>query len=1037
MLSVFALLSRRWLPMLSALLLTAGLLSVAAPASAVGAPRGLAPRTGTTSLTPVLRWRPVRGATGYTVQVAENRSFTSVVFDLDTANTSAVPYDQLPVGRLWWRVRAVKNRTASRWATASFVRTAPAGPTLVAPGHGASLAQPQSPPLLRWNPVAGAERYRIEIDTAERDWVETRSFTTETAAFVVPPQQPGTYWWRVRAELDGGIYTRVSAPRSYTVRPLPRLGPGDAGLVDDFASDPHVEDVVFDWKPVAGAVSYDIRVSTDDDFNTIVDSRAVKGTRYSPMQTYDNAHYWWQVRSRDIFGQAQEWNTVPVRTFQRAWLEKPQLVWPENADVVGDDFYFQWQPVRKAARYRIDVGPDPNFSSGFTTCYTTQTTYTPGFAKSPTDDACMPAPGERTFWRVQALDHPAGVNGVISDVREFHYDPGLVRQTSPVEGAAVAVPTLTWEPATDAVSYLVKLRRPDGQVIEAETYSFSWTYTGRSRLPAGEYRWTVQAVDRNGGLSPRPLDERRFTLTSFEATGEALAPTSPAGPWSRFPALTWGAHPDADYYRVYLANQGSSFFQDLGISFPYPAGTDEASQTLRAGTYDFRVQAFADNAPLGNPGPTGTFTISDLAPATGQRVALDGSGLDAGTGCSASLASGTVCDDTRATPVLDWESVEGAGFYLVYLSRDKNLTNLVYGNKADPSTLPRTQSSRWTPPVALSESQAGGAYYWAIRPCKTGSACAPDPTEATHAFRKKSNAVELLSPADGATGANDVTFTWTDFLATNRKAAGANPETGERPGQAARTYRVQVADNPTFTRPFTDILVDQTTYTPYSKTFPEGTLYWRVQAVDGSDNGLAWSPTRTLVKRSPSPALSYPASGSVVGNTPPFSWQPLNFAASYEVEVYKNGDRNASTSNRVVRATSRQPAYAHTRVLPASPKPYVWRVRRLDADKRAGAWSGWRTFTVRGAAPRQVSPRPGARVPKHRALLAWAPTAGATDYQVQLRRNGRVRYWVRTAATAWAPRRVLDRGVWEWRVIANDADGAPLQSSPWRRFVAR
>ena len=75
--------------------------------------------------------------------------------------------------------------------------------------------------------------------------------------------------------------------------------------------------------------------------------------------------------------------------------------------------------------------------------------------------------------------------------------------------------------------------------------------------------------------------------------------------------------------------------------------------------------------------------------------------------CAKSLASGGICEDTRATPVLDWDPVSDAGYYMVYLSYDKQLTNLVYGNKADPATLPITQNTRWTPSEAT-RGEPGG-----------------------------------------------------------------------------------------------------------------------------------------------------------------------------------------------------------------------------------------------------------------------------------------------------------------------------------------
>ncbi len=211
----------------------------------------------------------------------------------------------------------------------------------------------------------------------------------------------------------------------------------------------------------------------------------------------------------------------------------------------------------------------------------------------------------------------------------------------------------------------------------------------------------------------------------------------------------------------------------------------------------------------------------------------------------------TLCSDTRATPILDWDSVPDAGLYMVYLSYDGKLTNLVYGNKADPKTIPWTQNTRWNPLAALAESQAGDAYYWYVRPCKAIGACAPEPTEAKFAFQKKSLEVvpEPIKDLSNGEVANEVTFSWKDYLDTN--LASTNPKTGERINQAAQSYHVQVATNSAFSKPVDDVVVDQTTYTAFSKTYPEGTLYWRVQAIDGSGNGLTWSPAWKFVKRSP------------------------------------------------------------------------------------------------------------------------------------------------------------------------------------------
>ena len=218
-----------------------------------------------------------------------------------------------------------------------------------------------------------------------------------------------------------------------------------------------------------------------------------------------------------------------------------------------------------------------------------------------------------------------------------------------------------------------------------------------------------------------------------------------------------------------------------------------------------------------------------------------------------------------------------------------------------------------------------------------------------------------------------MTFSWQDYLATNQNPANVNVATGEQSSQSAMSYRLQVATNPSFTAIVDDITVDQTTYTAFDRTYPEGQLYWRVQAVDGSGNQLTLPANGTpFIKASPGPVLTGPS-----GPTPaaqPFEWQPTNFAGAYTLEVYKNADTAASPSNRVIQAGGiRQTAWASDQVLPTG-TTYVWRVRRTDSSNNAGLWSQWGQFSVQGSAPALASPAANVRVPFRGALFQWTAT---------------------------------------------------------------
>ena len=157
-----------------------------------------------------------------------------------------------------------------------------------------------------------------------------------------------------------------------------------------------------------------------------------------------------------------------------------------------------------------------------------------------------------------------------------------------------------------------------------------------------------------------------------------------------------------------------------------------------------------------------------------------------------------------------------------------------------------TSNTRWTPTFdyakpALSDSVANQAYHWVIQPCKTLTKCGPDPTStvapAKNAFRKDSPAVVPVAPLSGANvNGAVVTFTWQDYFDTNRATTwparaswGRSPPHLPGPGRHRQHLRDAIDD----------VVVDQATYTPYDRLYPEGPLYWRVQAIDST--GTVWA----------------------------------------------------------------------------------------------------------------------------------------------------------------------------------------------------
>lgn len=839
--------------------------------------------------------------------------------------------------------RPVLRMAVATLAAAVLLPLVPAGaavsaPDPLAPDDGTTLSFPTEPPLFRWAPVDGAKSYRIEIDDAPDFIGAITATTTNTAYTLTEPQTIGQpFYWHVQTIAPSGAASDWSPTWSYDVA-WPDSGPT---LIEPLGGDT-VQDVALRWAPVPGASTYHVQVSPNADWaNNLSVDVTVDGTAYSPPTTLDNASYFWRVRARDAATPPNlgAWSTEGQ--FTRAWTDEPTLLGPADTVAVSVETpTFTWTPIPHASHYELQVGSDANFSpTTFSTCLTNHTTFTYQDHEGTTGTPAPPGtcgsthfeatPGATKFWRVRGVDDLKGVRSPWSETWQFLFrgaasdSPTL---TAPGDGATVEVPTLRWDPVPGIGRYKVTIVKPGGSTATTTTAATSWTPTSRlvAELPGGPFTWFVQTVDSYGELGI--VGEQRTFSVDPATTGPSLTQLAPAAGASsiRMPAMSWTPVDGAEHYEVWYAVAGSGVeFRLSGThELPYAGYTSGSGNSqfdlLTAGDYQWRVKAFdgVSAAPIATSAWR-TFTVATIGEAT-----YDGPCATAQTPC-------TVQD----TPTLTWDPMPGAGLYLVYIAQDAGFTNVV-------KTF-RTQYPSLTPRESLLDNQAGNAYYWFVRPCVTESRCGrfnASVFDEAFAFRKVSAPVELSSPAQGATVQDLVTFEWRDYLDTNLDAPGGATQEAER-------YRIQVSTVADFASLLDTQTVDQTTYTPFDGTYPEGTLYWRVQAIDGSGNPLTMSAVRTVVKSSPKISLQQPgADVELIGGLPYFSWTPQDYAARYHLQVFENGDLAFSPSNEVIDQQTKMSAWAPTKAL--DPGLYAWRIRRIDADGKPGPWSNGRRFTL-------------------------------------------------------------------------------------------
>jgi large repetitive protein len=1002
-----------------------------AVAAAVG-PTNLSPDVTTVSGTPVFSWDPVPNATSYDVEVWDGQPGvgTKVASVSNTVNKAWVPTVQLPTGHaLTWQVRALAG-VDTDWSTATFTRAAVSAPGLVAPVGGVTLDQPGDPLLYRWTAVPGASSYTVEVGP-DPDFVDPNLVTTYTTSAtsyspnIIPAD--GHYYWRVTATLGSGVKSDRSAVEDYSVTAVVRSGGSvtTPQLPQYPALNQTIKEVVLDWHPIDGASSYKLQISTDSNFLTVVHTATTKSTRYSPTTTLDNDQYWWRVAPINADGYQTPWGaSTPTWNFTRRWPDQATLQYPADGALVGDPFYFQWSPVPLASRYEIEMSTSPTFTPDSTVCSTVHTTYTP--SKSAGD--CWPGAANTYYWRVKAYDDPEGVISefVNGQVHSFTYDPDLVTQLAPAPGATVQIPTLSWQPFPNAAKYKVSLTPSGGSTTTKTTVTTTMTWP--SKLTNGvTYKWQVQPVFEDGrtGASILLSDQRSFTAQDPPA-GAAVTPEPvSSGPAAvRPPILDWTPVVGATSYSLQVRLAGTIGWHAVSGTFAYPSGNDTAGDYLDPGTYDWQVVVNGGANDGAISSSTGSYTILPFGAVGGYRAANTGN--DSGslaTSCAGTLPAG--CQNVRQTPLLRWDPVDGAAWYKIVISNDINLTNPV-------KTVIVKGTNVYMSPSALPDADAGTAYFWEVVPCGPSGVCkalAP----ADHQFNKQGLAVQLSSPADSATLPNDITFSWQDYLSTLQSTAGAGSSLPTAAGTEAMQYRIQVDDNADFSSPLDTAVVDQTTYTPYSLTYPEQPLYWRVQAIDGTGNALPWSTSRTVTKSSPAPVLS---SGPTFNGSIALGWDPLAYAKTYTVQVFPQGVNPDLATPLLSKTALKQNAY--TPAAPLPPGNYIWRVRRADADGRAGQWSDTGSFASTGSAPTLVSPADGAQVPPKYGLFSWQPaslTVPVASWRIALSRAGGSTITQTTAATAYTPTGALADGNWSWTVTALDTTGAAIGQTATRQFV--
>ena len=537
-------------------------------------------------------------------------------------------------------------------------------------------------------------------------------------------------------------------------------------------------------------------------------------------------------------------------------------------------------------------------------------------------------------------------------------------------------PTLKWKAVSGAAKYEVyRARSKDGDYIKYSTVTGT-SYTNTSYIENGNtYYYKVRALDANGTAGAWSS----VVSVTYRAasTGTLPAPTVTGGNDAQGrPTLKWNAVSGAAKYEVYRARSLNGDY----IKYSTVTGTSytNTSYIENGNTYYYKVRA------LGSDGTTGAW--SSIVSVTYKQTLP-----------APSVTGG---NDSQGRPTLTWNAVSGAAKYEVYRARSKDGDYIKY------STVTGTSYTN------ISYIENGNTYYYKVRALKSDGTAGAWSSIVSVTYRAASTGT---LPAPTVTGGND---------------SQGRPTLKWKAVSGAAKYEVYRARsmNGDYIKYST---VTGTSYTNISYIENGNTYYYKVRALKSDGTAGAWSSVVSVTYKQTLSAPSVTGGNDAQGR-PTLTWKAVTGAAKYE--VYRARSRDG---DYIKYSTVTGTSYTNTSYIEDG-NTYYYKVRALDANGTAGAWSSIVSVTYRAASTGTL-PAPtvtGGNDAQGRPTLTWKAVTGAAKYEVYRARslNGDYIKYSTVTGTSYTNTSYIENGnTYYYKVRALKSDGT---AGAWSSIVS-
>ncbi|MDX6507386.1 MAG: large repetitive protein [Gaiellaceae bacterium] len=644
----------------------------------------------------VLRWSGIAGAADYLVSVASDPTLGSLVFHYQNQDdpkgapnvsaTSAAITAALAPGSYYWSVMPVDaegNRgVATPVASFSWLWSSVTATQL----DDLNPAPEAYDPRFSWNPVPGAAKYEVEInsssDFAPGSKVCCTGTTIATSLSPTEVFKDNVFYWRVRA-LDPD---------------------GNAGVWNYGGSFTKTFDKVGPAGPVTGTSIKNLRMRDNlGDPGTDVDTGTAGYQTRVPVVRWDAvpgaASY--EVQVADWTGAACSWATA-------SYLKKTSV--PEWAPLsTTSSNPVVWQGT-------LAVDQIPTLTPG-TYCFRVR-------ARSDRAPGSQEVWGDYTYLQNGDVDstgpvgpaftwsaYPDPADPAASTPCAFGY-PCAGDYLEPLTGTTtLRTPLFTWKPLAGANAYYVVVAKDANfsNVID-EAFTRVPAYAPRNSLKPTTYAdetttfyWAVLPASASNGSDALPLDLPNSAKGSFQKQSTPPSLVSPVGVQAFLdqPTFRWTPTLGARRYRLQVAADptfGAPLDDVVTDATSYSSDTTYPADTVLY----WRVRADDENLTGLTWSATGTFQKKLAAPVPSSANPVKG----------------------EALPVWAWSSIQGAASY--DLSIDQ------------PDGTHRDFTDFRTPVASFIKMTGTGVWHWRVRAefPKDASGTVPGPYSATQSFTR-------------------------------------------------------------------------------------------------------------------------------------------------------------------------------------------------------------------------------------------------------------------------------------------------------------